>query len=364
MKKIKIFAALAAMTLLSGCIDISKLVEIENEIDPPVRPVANIMPEVNEVADELNDSDWYHVLCADLLMGVKKTVVSEKVTNNDVNKALYQIPNDCPQIFWLGGVYYAGTVTDGSEIKIDFLKDYDTYDVSKMLNDLDDAANEVISGIPDGSSDYEKALYVHDYLIENTKYDHSGAGASEYGLWGSSYGCLVEKKAVCGGYAEAFHYIMQKLDIESGVCTGSNHEWNYVKIDGDYYWVDVTWDDTDKGDPQHTYFMFTTEQLLRTRNFDIIQSFVPECTATKCSYFVKNGGFFETYDEKAILDYVGKHSDESHCEIMFGSFEVYEEALNSLIGKSKLYKADGIKADGVSYYRNDNLFSLDIVFKN
>lgn len=363
MKKLNIFAAFAAITLLSGCMDISKLIETENKIDPPVRPVPNNMPEVNEVADELYDSNWYPLLCTNLLMGEKKTIVPDKVTNNDVKKALYQIVNDCPQIFWLGGVYYAGTVTDGSEIKIDFLKDYDTYDVSEMLEELDDAANDVISGIPSGSSDYEKALYVHDYLIENTEYDHSKQAYTEFGLWGSSYGCLVEKKAVCGGYSEAFHYIMQKLGIESGICTGSNHEWNYVKIDGDYYWVDVTWDDNDEGAPQHTYFMFTTEQLLRTRSFDLIQSFVPECTETSCCYFVKNGGFFESYDEKAVLEYVENHTSESHCEIMFGSFEAYEEALNSLIGKSKLYKADGLGLNGVSYYRNDNVYSLNIIFK-
>ncbi|MBO5163718.1 MAG: hypothetical protein J6B75_04655 [Ruminococcus sp.] len=362
MKKIKLFAAMTAMTLMCGCMDISSLIEPENKIEPPVRPMQNNMPSVTEVADELNASDWYPALCLNLLMGSEKTVVPEKVKNNDVKKALYQIVNDYPQIFWLGGVYYAGTVTDGSEIKIEFLDDFDTYDIDKMLDELDKAADEVISGIPDGSSDYEKALYVHDYLAENTEYDHSRTAYTEYGLWGSSYGCLVEKKAVCGGYAEAFHYIMQKLGIESGICTGSNHEWNYVKIDGDYYWVDVTWDDNDKGDVQHTYFLFTTDLLLRTRSFDPIQSFIPECTETACSYLVKNGGFFETYDEKAVLDYIGEHSDESHCEIMFGSFEAYEEALNSLLGKSRLYKADGVGLDGVSYYRNDKAFSLDIVF--
>ncbi len=68
MKKINIFAALTAMTLLSGCMDLSKLMETENKIDPPVRPVPNNMPSVNEVADELNASDWYPALCTNLLM--------------------------------------------------------------------------------------------------------------------------------------------------------------------------------------------------------------------------------------------------------------------------------------------------------
>ena len=362
MKKIKIAAVLGAAALLTGCIDISQLMEIENEYEPPVKPVSNNMPQVECVADELADSDWYLTVCENLLLGEEKTIVPLKLRGDDVNKALYQIHNDFPQISWLGQLYHAATVTNGSEVVISFLDDFDSDDIPKILKEIDDAADNIIKEIPEGSDDYEKALYVHDYIIEHTKYDHAGADSDERGWWGSAYGCLVEGKAVCSGYAEAFLYVMQKLGIESGVCTGSRHEWNYVKIDGEYYWLDATWDDMDKGEPQHTYFLFTTEQLLRTRTFDSIQSFIPECTAADSNYFVKNGGYFETYDEDAVLDYIGSCSDEGRCELMFGSFEAYEEALSRLIGKGKVYKADGVDLDNVNYSRSDQMFALDITY--
>ena len=96
-----------------------------------------------------------------------------------------------------------------------------------------------------GKSDYEKALYVHDALVNSLKYDSS---INSHNI----YGALVEKTAVCEGYAKAFKYILDDLNIEcilvSGTATNSSgktesHMWNYIKLDGKWYGVDVTWDD-------------------------------------------------------------------------------------------------------------------------
>lgn len=357
-----ISAAAAAVLLLSGCMDFYSVENSSNSIEPPVEPVQNNMPEVKCVADEIHDTEWYWIMCSAFSEGKKKAVVPAKVKNGDVKKALAVITMDYPEIFWLGGSYYASTATDGSEVSVDFLEDFDADKIPEMLGELESAADELINGIPDGSSDYEKVLYVHDYIAENTEYDYDGARAPEFGLWGSSYGCLVQGKAVCSGYAEAFQYIMNRLGIECGICTGSNHEWNYVKVDGEYYWTDITWDDG--GDSvSHTYLMFNTDQLLRTRSFMSVQGNVPECTSLESSYFMMNGGYFETYDEKAVIDYVDSCSGEDQCEMMFGSFEAYKEAIVNLIGCGKINKSDEVESRGMRYVRNDDMFVLDIIFK-
>ncbi|MDE6783976.1 MAG: hypothetical protein K2J26_01165 [Ruminococcus sp.] len=362
MGKSRIIPVTAAVLILSGCTDFYEVENLSDSIEPPVKPVQNTMPEVKCVADEIHDTEWYWIMCDAFKEGRKKAVVPVKVKNGDVKKALAVIDMDYPEIFWLGGTYYASTATDGSEVSVDFLKDFDTDKIPEMLAELEDAADKLIDGIPDGSSDYEKILYVHDYIAENTEYDYDGAEASEFGLWGSSYGCLVQGKAVCSGYAEAFQYIMNRLGIECGICTGSNHEWNYVKVDGEYYWTDITWDDI--GDSAgHTYLLFNTDQLLRTRTFMSVQGNVPECTSLERSYFMMNGGYFETYDEKAVIDYVNGCSGESQCEMMFGSFEAYEEAIINLIGCGEINKSEAVKSQGMKYVRNDDMFVLDIVFK-
>lgn len=96
-------------------------------------------------------------------------------------------------------------------------------------------------------SDYEKILQVNDLLVDNLEYGTS-YGDNAYNI----YGALVQKNCVCEGYAEAFKYIMDGLNIPCILVIGTaqnsdgnseNHEWNYVMIDGKWYAMDVTWND-------------------------------------------------------------------------------------------------------------------------
>lgn len=95
---------------------------------------------------------------------------------------------------------------------------------------------------------YENIKIVHDYLIESTEYDQSISLPNIYDI----YGTLVNKKSVCEGYAKAFKYLMDSMNIPcvivSGKATNSeghteNHAWNYVQIDNNWYAIDCTWDD-------------------------------------------------------------------------------------------------------------------------
>ena len=63
----------------------------------------------------------------------------------------------------------------------------------------------------------------------------------------SAYSALVNGQTVCAGYARAFQYLMQQLNIPCYYCTGysgQDHAWNIIKLEQKYYNVDVTWDDT------------------------------------------------------------------------------------------------------------------------
>ncbi|MGN1014485.1 MAG: transglutaminase domain-containing protein [Butyricicoccus sp.] len=95
--------------------------------------------------------------------------------------------------------------------------------------------------------DYTDICMVHDYLVDNVEYDSSHPDTCY-----SAYGALVKNRAVCQGYAKAFQYLMDALDIPcilvSGTASDSdgnleNHAWNYVQLSGAWYAVDVTWDD-------------------------------------------------------------------------------------------------------------------------
>ena len=97
-------------------------------------------------------------------------------------------------------------------------------------------------------NDYEDIKMVHDYLVETIDYDQSTSRTNTYNL----YGALVEKNCVCEGYAKAFKYLMDGLNIPCTIVAGNgtnsegvteSHAWNYVQLNGNWYAVDVTWDD-------------------------------------------------------------------------------------------------------------------------
>ncbi len=114
---------------------------------------------------------------------------------------------------------------------------------NKMDSDLENKVVEIADKFRH-LSDVDKVMAVHDYLIDHIEYAYSH-------IVRRAYGALIEKKAVCQGYAQAFQKILSNLNIEGHTVIGWNisekpvlHEWNRVKLDGKWYYIDLTWDDT------------------------------------------------------------------------------------------------------------------------
>lgn len=95
---------------------------------------------------------------------------------------------------------------------------------------------------------YENIKIVHDYLVENIKYDTSISKENIYNI----YGAMVNGEAVCEGYARSFKYLMDSLGIPCTLVIGKgtnsegrteSHAWNYVQVENRWYALDATWDD-------------------------------------------------------------------------------------------------------------------------
>lgn len=112
---------------------------------------------------------------------------------------------------------------------------------------IENVKKEILAKV-EGKSNYEKLRIIHDYLVDNISYDETLSRNDIYNI----YGALVNKKCVCEGYAKAFKYLVDEIQIQNiiviGVATNTssdteNHAWNYVELNGKWYAVDVTWDD-------------------------------------------------------------------------------------------------------------------------
>lgn len=175
---------------------------------------------------------------------------------------------------------------------------YKTKDSSKLTDEKDifvlkEAEKIINSQINLNMTDYQKEIAIHDYIIKNSKYDTDAlderAEVSPDSL--TAYGLLKNKKAVCLGYTRTFQLFMKMLDIECIVIHakangGQEHGWNMVKLDGEWYHVDVTWDDPipDCGDNvRYNYFNVTTSYMKKT-DHEWDSSKFPNANSTKYSY--------------------------------------------------------------------------------
>lgn len=145
------------------------------------------------------------------------------------------------------GVKYNVYIDQGK--KTSYLADgfYSKEDVNRYQKEIEQERDKILAEVS-GKSDYEKIKEVHDYLVDTIDYDSTVLGDNIYNI----YGALVTKKCVCEGYAKAFQYLMNELNIENVIVIGTgtnskneseNHAWNYVKLGENWYAVDVTWDD-------------------------------------------------------------------------------------------------------------------------
>lgn len=145
-------------------------------------------------------------------------------------------------------------------------------------------------------SDYDKIKIIHDYIVVNTVYDQENLVNNTIpDIDYTAKGVFENGVAVCRGYAEAFQLLMDALDIECQIVTGyaenTSHAWNIVKLDGQWYHVDTTFDDPidDSMDSQenpysnlrYDYFLINDEQIFLDH---IMESKAPACTSDLYMY--------------------------------------------------------------------------------
>ena len=136
------------------------------------------------------------------------------------------------------------------------------------------------------STDFEKALFLHDKILERGDYDYSYTYCSAEGV-------LARGKGTCESYHAAYVKLLNKVGIETGRITGNGHVWTAVKMDGQWYQVDSTWDDGGQANKgtiyEHMYFGLTDNiiGLIHSDHKKPVSGY--ESTALENNYFIKTG---------------------------------------------------------------------------
>lgn len=158
-------------------------------------------------------------------------------------------------------------------------------------------------------SEYDMALWLHDWTLDQLEYDHSLN-------WCSAESGLTRHQGTCESYQRIYSKLLDAAGIANGRITGNGHTWNAVKIDGKWCQMDLTWDDTSDNwygdlDQRHLYFGLTDELMAiahsdHTANYQK-DGYVYRSTDLSNNYFVRNGKA-EEWTEK-YADRIQQHLD-------------------------------------------------------
>lgn len=237
--------------------------------------------------------------------------IDAPLNEKQLTEAVEAYRDDHPEIFWLKSDFEYIDNDDSTSLFLSYSVQPDNSDpdrLKKAKEKFNKTVDKIIDGAPKNATDYELEIYANDYLVENCVYDKEAAETEDIaGHENDAYGALVENKAVCEGYSRAFQLLCNRLGIDcisvSGTADGEPHGWNNIKLDGEWYEVDVTWNDTD-GDtefPIYEYFNLPSDKFSESHYTSPLYSeislseyentdyyfnvFAPKCTGTKYYYY-------------------------------------------------------------------------------
>lgn len=247
-----------------------------------------------------------------------------------------------------------------------------------MINTLDTVCEKILSQLPDSADQFQKELFIHDYIVNNCTYDVSVAETSS-----TAYSCLIDGISACEGYSKAAKLLLEKAGIECYTVSGDavnlrgeteGHMWNVVNIDGEYYHLDVTWDDPTAQDGAETLshlFMNLSDEEISLDHFGYKNFF--DCTSTSANYFIKTNSLFGELNSKTVsrLKKLIAKSNGCHLEIKFESTKAYNNAFNYLITNSNIYTiiqsvnnnyGTGFNTQSIRYIESKERNTLDLYF--
>lgn len=229
-------------------------------------------------------------------------------------------------IYWDGSLFYvksqAGGISSGGYIRELYPRYIDhEAEVEKALK------RAVKESITSDMSDLQKMLALYNWLATNCSYDYT---YSKYTV----YDALVTGSSVCQGYKDSYEMLLRYVGIlEVGTATGGNHTWNQVKVDGQWYNIDVTWasnsiENRPFGQMYYGYFMISDSKLQEDHT---VESQDHVCTST-------------LYDEGGWWNAGGEEVQSAAVPLSgAGSYRLgYDESKMSLIYRTETTGAEKV----------------------
>ena len=291
----------------------------------------------------------------------------------DTTKVYRAVVWDCPELYYLSNyaMHYDGDGLFSFRSNCDY-----TYS-NEELDEYDRLLDEFLHLFDDIEDDFELELAVHDCILRKFDYDDFGMTGElfERGEIFNVISLLKTGRGVCAAFAGLMQFVLQRRGIPVIYLVapakddeeGDLHAWLAVKIDGEYYHLDVTFDEGDTPDPempQYIHFNITDAEaeeshcLPREEYPDLV------CTATAANYYHRRGLYFSTPEEitLAVSEFCALHEGER--ETCYYYFRV-APGLETKEVKRAVLRGISPTVDGKSaFYCDGDYCALSVRYKN
>ena len=292
-----------------------------------------------------------------------------KCSLEDVEIVYEAVVADHPELFYTDGYVYneKKTLFGGSTNTVVMYPNYlyEGTEIETVSAKINKEVDGLLATIDANGSDYEKSEAAYEALLSYTEYDAS-ANANQ-----TIASTFLNQKSGCGGYAQAYSLLLQKLNIPSATITGTlsdmAHMWNVSVLDGKNYLSDPTNGDitliSTRGNESayvnygylNIYPEFTASYVPNTL-FDGI-----DFVDTDDNYFIQHGLFFESYNADQVSVAIKSAKDRGDASITVA----FKDAIGLRIAESDLFSDKRIQTLlnnlSVDYMVNDSVNTLTIM---
>lgn len=343
-------------------------------------------PELTVTEEEVAD-DFYcqqftereRMIYREILQGVnsmEETVKIHATEEDDVGKIYEYLLYDHPELFWCAGNTSLTIYNEYTELTPGYT--CSSQEKEERQSRIDAAAQECLSGIDSGASDYEKIKYVFEYIVNTVDYDENAPDNQNI------YSSMVGKSSVCAGYSRMAQYLLTQMGIPCIYVIGEiegqgSHAWNIVNCDGAYYQMDTTFGDPvflqaeggenlPSGSINYDYLCCTDGEIMVDHvQWDEVD--YPQCTSDNLNYYRMNGMYYDSFDSDVLLQKMNDsiYAGEESFVCKFSSSSVYGDArdtvIDELLPKAAQNLASFYGLDTVSYtYAEDGEHNKITVF--
>lgn len=284
-----------SLPTVKGCNPVQYQQGLDSLTDPGMQDLYEKMEEkVYRVAEKPAENGLYPT--------ERIVVRGSELTAGEIVQVIYAFSHDHPEIFWISGQY--GYSIGGGNTTIQLYATASAAECSEISKKILTQIGSILGKLSPNISALDREITIYNEIIARCTYDDAAASDDSDWRAHSIVGVFLDDEAVCEGYARAVQLLLNQAGVPCMLATGTAggaHMWNLVRIDGQWYHADPTWDDNGSV-PLYQYLNVTDAMIRQDHTLYAVASEteevqpdklynlpLPSCTATKANYFQARG---------------------------------------------------------------------------